>query len=153
MFLIYINDFPKLSLHTVLTLFADDSALWRSGKNINHIRLHLQEELKLVERWCKDWGFILNQNKTTAVIFTRKKNIWLDLRINNVPIKFVKSFRFLGFIFDDRLTWMPLCDEIVQRYKSRLNLLKCLSHVDGGSRLNTLLTVYRSMIRSIIDYG
>ena len=33
LFLIMINDFPKLSTYTTQSLFADDSAVWRSGTN------------------------------------------------------------------------------------------------------------------------
>ena len=49
LFLIFINDFPPLSIATRSALFADDSGIWRSGLNINHINDHLQQDLLLIE--------------------------------------------------------------------------------------------------------
>ena len=153
LFLLFINDFPKLSNFSSLALFADDSSVWRSGNNIHQITHHLQLDIASIEAWCHEWGFVLNIKKCTAVIFTRKKNITTKLLLNNQPIKFAKTFSFLGFIFDTQLTWSHHIDYIVQRSKSRINLLKCLSHNNWGSDRQVLLAVYRAMIRSIIDYG
>jgi hypothetical protein len=152
-FLLFINDFPTLSKFTASALFADDSSIWRSGNNIRLITHHLQLDISSIESWCRDWGFVLNINKCMAVIFTRKKNITTQLYLNNTPIKFVKTFKFLGFIFDSKLTGSHHINDIILRAKSRINLLKCLSHNDWGSDRKALIAVYRAMIRSVIDYG
>ena len=153
LFLIFINDFPSLSIATRSALFADDSGIWRSGLNINHIAHHLQEDLLIIEKWCREWGFLINAKKTQGVIFTRKRNVCTNLFINGIPITFSKTVVFLGFTFDSRLTWAPYIDQIVQRCKKRINLLKCLCHNKWGARREILLMVYRALIRSIIDYG
>jgi hypothetical protein len=133
-------------------LFADDSGIWRSGLNINHIAHHLQEVL-IIERWCREWGFLINAKKTQGVIFTRKRNVCTNLFINGIPITFSKTVVFLGFTFDSRLTWAPYIDQIVQRCKKRINLLKCLCHNKWGARREILLMVHRALLRSIIGYG
>ena len=153
LFLIFINDFPTLSKFTSSAIFADDSSVWRSGTNIRIITHHLQLDIAIIESWCTEWGFVLNIKKCTAVVFTRKKNVTTQLFLNNLPITFANKFSFLGFMFDSHLTWSQHIDNIVQRSKARINLLKCLSHNDWGSNRNVLLSVYRAMIRSIIDYG
>jgi hypothetical protein len=53
LFLIMINDFPKLSKFTSSALFADDGTIWRSGTNLAQITKHLQDDLILIEKWCK----------------------------------------------------------------------------------------------------
>jgi hypothetical protein len=139
LFLIFINDFPKLSLATRSALFADDSGIWRSGLNINHIIHHLQQDLIVIENWCKEWGFVINAKKTQGVIFTRKKNISAKLFVKGEAITFAKTAVFLGFVFDAHLTWAPHIDQIVQRCNKRINLLRCLCHNKWGARRDVLL--------------
>ena len=153
LFSLFINDFPKLSTFTSSALFADDSSIWRSGNNINIISHHLQADLKIIESWCKEWGFVVNVKKCMGVIFSRKKNLETSLILNGVQLQFSKSFNFLGFWFDCHLTWSQHINYIVQRSKSRINLLKCISHNEWGADRNTLLLVYRALIRSLLDYG
>jgi ribonuclease HI len=88
-----------------------------------------------------------------GVIFSRKKNLETSLILNGVQLQFSKSFNFLGFWFDCHLTWSQHINYIVQRSKSRINLLKCISHNEWGADRNTLLLVYRALIRSLLDYG
>ena len=83
LFSLFINDFPQLSEFTASALFADDSSIWRSGSNIKIITSHLQSDLFVIEKYCSDWGFVLNVQKCTGVIFSRKKNITCQLLLNN----------------------------------------------------------------------
>ena len=74
LFLIFINDFPPLSIATRSALFADDSGIWRSGLNINHINHHLQQDLLLIEKWCRKGGFTINK-KNRKVLYLQAKRI------------------------------------------------------------------------------
>ena len=58
LFLIMINDFPKLSQYTSDALFADDCTIWRSGSNIRQIIFHLQKDLDTLSTWCKNGVFL-----------------------------------------------------------------------------------------------
>ena len=50
LFLIYINDLPKASAFCSC-LFADDTSLHMSDKNLKNLEIRAGAELKLVERW------------------------------------------------------------------------------------------------------
>jgi hypothetical protein len=39
------------------SLFADDGALWKRGRNITHRARRVQEEISEVEQWFLRWGF------------------------------------------------------------------------------------------------
>jgi ribonuclease HI len=154
LFSIYINDFPNLSQHTKNSLFADDSGLWRSGSNLSHICFHLQQDLDTIETWCNKWGFVLNGDKSTGIVFTKKHiNNSPTLSINNVNIPFQNAVKYLGIYLDSQLTWTKHIDYVVDRCKPRLNLLRSIAGRHWGATQNTLLAVYRSLIRSICDYG
>ena len=61
--------------------------------------------------------------------------------------------KFLGMIFDSKLSWKQQCEYIINKCKCRLNLLRCLTGTKWGASKACLLTVYRALIRSLLDYG
>lgn len=154
LFKIFINDFPSINPSSFTSLFADDSSIWRSGSSILEIGSVLQYDLNKIEDWCRSWGVSINAAKTTAIIFTRKRRVsYPDLCINNESIPYVSSFNFLGYIFDEHLTWKDHIKHIVTKCSKRLNLLRSITGLSWGSNKKTLITVYRGLIRSILDYG
>jgi len=141
LFLIMINDFPKLSKYTSDAFFADDCTIWRSGKNLPQILFHLQEDLDIIDRWCRQWGFIINTDKTTGIVFTNKKviNESFQLKIQGKKIHFINSCKLLGVNFDSHMTWSSHIDYLVDKSKKTLNLMRYLSGTHWGARKSRLL--------------
>ena len=75
------------------------------------------------------------------------------LKLNGTPIKFQNHVKFLGLIFDKNLTWNKHISYIEERCKPILNLLRYVKANDFGMNTDTLLVLYRSLLRSILDYG
>ena len=67
--------------------------------------------------------------------------------------KFVKEFKFLGLIWDCKLSFKPHITYLRQKCNKTLNLLKVLSNTEWGADKDTLLKLYRSLVRSKLDYG
>ena len=154
LFLVMANDFPELSGFTSTALFADDSTIWRSGSNINIIIHHLQSDLDIISNWCTKWGFKINTNKTTGIIFTNKSKINVPkITINNVKIAFVNSVKLLGVTLDKKLTWKKHIQSIIDNCSQSFNIIRLLSGSSFGSSKTAMLAVYKGLIRSRIDYG
>jgi len=77
----------------------------------------------------------------------------VKLTVNGQDIKTVKSAKFLGMIFDRKLTWNDHIDYVVKKCKQRLNLMRAVSGKNWGASQSTQLTIYKALIRSVIDYG
>jgi len=153
LFLVMINDFPKLSTHTSQALFADDCTIWRAGNNILQITNHLQNDLKTIEIWAKKWGFNISTEKTVGIMFTRKTALLKpNVELNGRKITFNNTCKFLGVVFDSQLTWRPHIEYICDRVKPRLNLMRCITGINWGASKSILLTIYKALILSIIDY-
>ena len=75
------------------------------------------------------------------------------LKLDNDPIQFVKEAKFLGLIWDTKLTFEPHIKYLKARCQKSLNLLKVLSRTEWGADRTTLLKLYRSLVRSKLDYG
>ena len=75
------------------------------------------------------------------------------LKFDKDPIQFVKEAKFLGLIWDTKLTFEPHIKYLKARCQNSLNLLKVLSRTAWGADRTTLLKLYRSLVRSKLDCG
>ncbi|GFT26303.1 RNase H domain-containing protein [Trichonephila clavipes] len=94
-------------------------------------------------------------SKSCCVHFCRKRGIHPDpeIRIRDIQIPVVPDVRFLGVIFDRRLTFLPHILQLRKRCEKSLNLLKVLSNTSWGADRTSLLRVYQAIVLSRIDYG
>jgi ribonuclease HI len=149
------SDFPEFEdINTKVSLYADDTAIWRSGRNIKYNNRKLQEHLDTIVKWCRKWGFRINPKKTIYILFTNKR-IPKDITIviNKKSISPSNSAKFLGITFDKRLTWKKHFTNIIHSCMPKINLLRNLTGHHWGARKTTLLTIYRTIIRSRLEYG
>ena len=72
LFLIMINDLPDGITNTDITLFADDSCLFKSGRKLDVIIRYIQKSLNALAEWCDLNGFKISLDKTVAVLFTHR---------------------------------------------------------------------------------
>ena len=56
-------------------------------------------------------------------------------------------------ILDQHLTWRKLIEYVENRCQKDLNLLRAISGTSWGTSSDTQLDLYKSLIRSKIDYG
>ena len=61
--------------------------------------------------------------------------------------------KFLGVVYDQKLTWKPNITKVVERTKKAFNLMRSLSGQTWGASKKALLTLYKALIRSKLDYG
>ena len=69
LFLLYINDFNNCSQVLDFHLFADDSNLFYSNKNLKDLEQTINEELKNVSDWLDANKLSLNITKSNFVMF------------------------------------------------------------------------------------
>lgn len=154
MFIGMIDDLPSSLQHTDTSLFADDSALFKAGRNIKQLQRAIQKDLNALQHWCDTWGFKISVEKTVAVLFTRspeKPAIQLDIEGKTVKVE--KSAKFLGVVFDQQLTWNNHINHVVSKCNKRLNLMRAVSGTSWGATHRALIAIYRALIRSVLDYG
>ena len=107
LFILYINDFSGVSDKLFCVLFADDTNIFLSGKDIHNLINTLHVELSKLYTWLLVNKLTLNISKTHFMVFHRAKHkkYKIGIEINNIPIEQVRHTKFLGVIFDDNLDW------------------------------------------------
>ena len=136
------------------SLYVDDFVIMYKSPTIDVIQRKLQHTINTLEEWTLKNGFTISKNKTVAMHFCPDKKC-MDpvLNLDNDPIQFVKEAKFLGLIWDTKLTFEPHIKYLKARCQKSLNLLKVLSRTEWGADQTTLLKLYRSLVRSKLDYG
>ena len=156
LFLIKINSISKcLSVGTEGSVFVDDFQMLYRSKHLRTVERQLQHSLNKLDSWANTNGFTFFGTKTVCIHFSRqrKKQETPSLKLGDHKIPVVTEHKFLGVTFDNKLSFIPHLKELRQRCNKGLNLLKVVAHTDWGGDRDTLLTLYRSIIRSRIDYG
>ena len=155
LFVLKINYLAELIDHDVLrSLFVDDFEICYKGKTMNSIERKLQTNLNKIGEWARDNGFIFSYDKTESVHFWKfKQSRKPELTLNKEPIKVSAKAKFLGLIWDRGLTFKDHIQYLRGKCLKALGMLRVLSHTDWGADTHTLLQLYKSFIRSKIDYG
>ena len=65
----------------------------------------------------------------------------------------VEESKFLGVLFERKLSFIPHIKYLKAKCLKALNLLKVLSHTSWGADRTTPLKLYRSLVWSKLDYG
>ena len=154
LFNIFVNDLPTKVQHSKVSQFADDVAIWKSNRNLTFVTRQIQSDLNNIQAWCKAWGAKLSSRKTKCMVFSRRQLHQIpSIKIENLDIEIVQNFTFLGMMFDSQLTWKPHIENIKTRCLKRINVLKSLIGSDWGSDTTSMLLLYRTLVRPILDYG
>jgi len=74
------------------------------------------------------------------------------LILDGSAIPVVEETKFLGIIFDRKLSFLPHIQHLKDKCTKALNLLRVVAHTTWGADQQTLI-LYRSLIRSKLDYG
>ena len=75
------------------------------------------------------------------------------LTLDGTLIPVVEENKFLGVIFDRKLSFIPHIKQLKAKCQKALNLLRVVAHTDWGADRKVLLNLYRIIIRSKLDYG
>ena len=156
LFSIKINNIVKaVTSGTDASLFVDDFALCVRGSALHRVERALQLCVNRVQNWVSDNGFKFSPSKTTCVHFHRVRGVFgdPDIRIDGSPITVATEAKFLGVIFDQKLKFISHIKYVRKSCQKALDVLRVVGHTDWGADRTVLLRLYRSLVRSKLDYG
>ena len=79
LFLIYINDIVKVTNYFSLRLFADDTSLTATGKDLDQLLQKINQELPAIYEWLCSNKLTLNLSKTKYLIFQPRQKVNYNL--------------------------------------------------------------------------
>ena len=118
LFIIYANDLPTVLTTAKSILFADDTTLYYSSKNIACLFKTMSDELELLTDWFKANKLSLNTSKTSYILFTNNSvNTKYELKLSGETINRSDSAIFLGITIDEKLKW----DKHISNVKAKIS--------------------------------
>ncbi|XP_066585913.1 uncharacterized protein [Prorops nasuta] len=155
LYLIYVSDIMK-GLHSkiIVSQFADDIGVFLPISTPPE-KFILENAIGHIDSNLSNLGLSLSPEKPILIHFNKKgiKPGSCSIKINGHKIFSSESTKFLGIIYDFQYNFKAQIDEIRRKSFNKLNLLKFISGIRWGANTSTLLTLYKSLIRSGIDYN
>ena len=153
LFITYINDISECSKILTFILFADDTNLFYSNKDLNVLFQVLNAELAKLSNWFRLNKLSLNTKKTQYILFGFKHLPATPYRpiltIDDVVIDCVEVVKFLGVIIDCKLNWKSHVSYIAQKISRSLGVI---NRVKRSLPKHVLLMLYNSMIYPHLTY-
>ena len=143
-------------VESVAALFADDIALWIRGQDEQAMQQQLTRDLRTVQDWSAHMGFSISAAKSSFSVFQKGRHTEHPpptVQLGGRDLPFVECPKYLGMTLDPTLTFRPHLANITERCNQRLPLLTRLCYSNGGLTCPQTLTLYKVMIRSIMDYA
>ena len=155
LFALAINGITRVAPPSVNgSLYVDDFMIYASAPAVAQLQRRLQSAITQVVAWTESRGFTISRSKTCALHIHRSRTYTEpDLRLHGEMIPFLPTVRFLGLIFDEKLTWKYHVQQLKIDCLHRSIILRIASHFTWGADRTTSLRLYRAIIRSKLDYG
>ena len=116
----------------------------------------MSEYLVILSNWLKSRHMGLSPQKSCSKLFTtntKDLNEIIQICIDSNIIPTVKRPKILGVVFDGLLTFAHHCHHVRSKVQTRNNALKCLAGTSWGQSKEVLLTTYKAIGRSVLNYA
>ena len=151
LFLLYVNDIPKLLKHSKCLLFGDDLNIFKNIKTTVDTQ-NLLLDLRTVVNWSKNNNLPLNAEKCKVISFTRnKKHIQSTYDTEEEQLERVKEVRDLGVVMESGLNYSQHLQRTVMKAKRNAGLVKRFSNTFKGPSVLRLL--YLTLVRPHLEFA
>ena len=157
LFLIYVNELPKISDFTFPIIFADDTTLCMRGDNINDLVTRANFELEQFYDWATANRLTINTDKTFTMTVTNKRlpTTLPAVTINDITIPSQFSGKLLGFTIDNKLSFKLHITNICKKVaKSTGIIYKLQKYLPTSSLISLYYTfVYPHLLYCNLAWG
>ena len=136
-------------------MYADDTSITCSAKDIEELCNDLKTEGKNIAEWMRQNKLSLNTNKTEYMVIGNKRRVnhiqeEINVEINGENIQRVHEVKYLGVTIDENLSWNKQYKKLKCKLKSGRYSLRKLKNIIPQSKLDK---VYRALFESHLRYG
>ena len=153
LFLIYINDLCEASDFKV-SLYADDTCLLMSHKNLHTLVQCCNNELVKIDNWFRANELTANIVKASKFMVTYGKRNHTDsniqIKMGDLYLERVNQIKYLGVTLDDQFTWKAHIQYVRKKLSSSCGILSKLRHYID---VETLKKVYFALFQSHLQYA
>lgn len=152
LFSLFTNEFSINFSNFKLIKYADDMALvGLLQKSDSYGEASYLAHIKALETWCKDSQLEINVSKTKEFVVCKKQDtITESVSLNGLAVETVETFKYLGTVLNNRMSFLDNTDYIFKKCSQRLSLIRRLSCLGVSAQITEL--VYTTHIESILTF-
>jgi len=144
----FLNELGEI-LKLGILLYADDTMILADSQN------ELQKGLDALGKYCDKWKLKVNSSKTALVTINPSHQYAIDAYLSDPDsdkrIIASEEVKLVGFVFSGRPSVHAQVNSLVERCSRRLWLLRKLKN--ARVRNEDIATIYKSLLRSILEYS
>lgn len=165
LFNLSLHDFPIfLDTSIKVLFFADDILLYTSRKNVKLMIVQINKFLSSIQDYLDLWKLVANYGKCQAILFRKsdthitrscklyKLNRNINIRFGSHSIEAVSNVKYLGVIFNCKLSTIPHVDKT---HSVAFGAFYALKNVFANRTIpfETKVLCYKQLIRTILTFG
>ena len=153
LFLLYMNDLPKISSDLLSILYADDTTLLASNSECSTLIQHINDELPKVRQWTIANRLSVYLDKTYAMMFTNRDRAIPtrgNIYFNDTLVKFKTDEDFLGLIIDNQCKFTRHVDYVCKKISKTIGIIYKLKELVSQK---ILISLYYSLAYPYLLYA
>ena len=153
LFILFINViYETISPETKISLYADDTKIWRNMKSYQDCII-LQNDIDSLHKWCVINKMNFHPDKCKVLSVCDKKVPWIDIlpfskfpyELNNNILDYVDNERDLGVLMHETLSWDLQHSKLITKASQLLGLTKRTCHFVNNT--NRRRSLYLALVR------
>lgn len=150
---LFTRDIPKPP-NSQIAVYADDTAILACSLSPVLMCRYLQEAATVIEEWFSRWLLKVNPDKSSGLFVTRRrKSPSTTIQMFGENINWERKVKYLGVIFDSRLSFIPHVDYVVSQAKGSMAVLFPLICPKSKLSIRNKCHLYKACVRSIMTYA
>jgi RNA binding protein fox-1 len=136
--------------------FADDLVIMIKAESIREAENISNVELSKISAWAVNNKIRFNEHKSKVMLMTRRKRKErkeTKIYLNNKPLIQVHSMKYLGIIFDSKLTFREHINYMAEKCTKLIFALSKSAKLNLGLKHAALKTIYTGEILPLLLYG
>jgi len=139
--------------HCFVNVYADDTVLYLAGPTAHNLIFNINQDLQRLSEWLEDNNLVLSVSKAKCLLFTsqrhKERDCNLNLNLLGKTISCETTFKNLGVVFDEFMTWKAHADYVCKKVASRVSIL---GRVRGFVSKEAATLVRNALILPLFDY-
>ena len=152
LYTLYTYDLPQ-SDKTLLSTFADDTAIFTTNPDPKQASANLQEHLIEINDWTWKWRIKINESKSSHITFALRQGHCPPVNIYQTVVPQVETVKYLGIHFDRRLTWKNHVTTKRKHLDLKTRELTWLTGRHSPPSLDNKILIYKTVLKPVWTYG
>jgi len=164
LFLIYVNNLSKIPVSGNLYLFADDCLVFFEGDDWDAVFETAMRDIAKIRKWFDQNSLTVNVNKSKFMAMSLRDRGGIPINTltlhscgdvqsntcNCSKLERVDSYKYLGVIIDDKLSWGPQIKYINGKLRKMIYVFSQLKHI---LNLKELTMTYFAYVHCSVNIG